>query len=199
MLTKVSALIIMLVLASFPTSQAQRPLMTASPPSQDVEYISSDLKNSAVFTPQSVRFGPFWARSEAAWPASPAKYLPAQDGIMCISFGRPGSTVEYAIKRPISLGDSYKCLESSFRVKHCYFNCRAAIIQVNTPVGTQRKRGVLRSYLYVDTCRGVIAISQVSDLSRGFPPDIPWLRGDVGILADTDYPDCKFGGRARPR
>jgi len=181
-----------LVLTSSAASQMPWIPVAASPSVQEVEYISTDLSNVAIFTPGGARFGPYLARSEIAWPPYPAKYFDVDNNIRCVSFGFPG-TVEYAIKRPISLGDSYKCLQSSFHVTNCYLSCRAAVIEVNTLIEVRRKRRALKAYIYVDTCRGVLAISQVANFSNGLPLDAPWLRGDIGILADADYPNCEYG------
>jgi hypothetical protein len=51
--------------------------------------------------------------------------------------------------------------------------------------------GTYKASMYVDNCRGVIILSAVSNLAEGIPLNAQWLRGEVGILADPDYPKCR--------
>lgn len=180
------------MLASCAYSQTATAQARPGTPPSEIEYISTDLSTVAVFSPRGARFGSFLARSEVAWPSSPTRFFDVKPGIRCVSIGKPGNTVEYAIKERASLGDAYKCVDSLFRVTRCFLGCRSSIVEVRTPIRAANRRGTFKSYLYVDSCRGVLVISQLMDLSKGIPPSAPWLRGSVGILADKASPDCKY-------
>ena len=169
-------------------SQAPGQAPSAPNSGQKITYISSDLRHVAIFSAESARFGPRLALSED-WPSSPARYLQLHDGVQCVSVGRPGNTDEFAVKRPIRIGERYACLSTFFKVTHCYEGCQAAVIQRVSKLGANRA-GTLKDYMYVDRCLGVLAFSSSEDLRKGIPPYGPWLRGTVGILADRD---------ARPR
>ena len=155
-----------------------------------VTYVSSDLGHVAVFTKTGGRFGDYLALSEAAWPSSPARYFEPTHGIQCVSLGPPLSSVEFAIKRPIKQGDEYRCLRSQFHVVKCFAECRAAVVAIKSPLGNSIP-GFLNSQIYVDNCLGIVAFNMGEDLTKGMPLDAQWLRGEVGILANTDYPKCR--------
>jgi len=159
---------------------------------QEIIYVSTDLEDIAVFTPESARFGdnPL-AFSTEVWPASPAHYFETGEGIQCVSIGPPGHPTQFAIKRPIREGERYRCLATSFRVTRCFRNCRAAVIERVSPLGGAAA-GSLTTYMYVDQCLGVLILSlrPNADLANMIPPDTQWLRGDVGILPHPDYPGC---------
>jgi len=103
--------------------------------------------------------------------------------------GAPGNNVEYAIRRPIRAGDRYRCLGTTFRVTRCFAECRAAVVEIDAPL-SGGVPGTRKTYMYVDSCVGVLAFSQIADLAQGIPLDAVWLRGNVGILADPSYPEC---------
>ncbi|HEX8064524.1 MAG TPA: hypothetical protein VF535_15085 [Allosphingosinicella sp.] len=166
---------------------------TAAEPEFEVRYVSSDLDNVAVFSADSARIGPDLAAYEV-WPSSPARYFETMNHVQCVSIGGSRGTIEYAIKRPIKPGDQYKCLKTSFRVIRCFGGCRAAVVERIYPLGGYAKRGTVKTYLYVDSCSGVLAFSQKTSLTEGIPLDAPWLRGKVGILADKGNPGCANGG-----
>jgi hypothetical protein len=119
--------------------------------------------------------------------------VPAGEGVQCISIGPPDSSnsVQIAIKRPLRAGDRYRCLRESFRVIRCFQDCRAAIVEAQSPgSGNIPRRDPLKSYMYVDSCRGLLAYSVVRDMTEAMPLSAMWLRGDVGILADPRFPVC---------
>jgi hypothetical protein len=161
----------------------------AAPASEsEIAYVSTDLRHAAVFTQQGARFGPPLLVFSPVEPFSPARYFDTADGAQCISVGPPGSTVEFAIKRPIVAGEQYRCLATSFRVVRCFEGCRAAVIEIEARLDNDR--GSLKSYIYAHNCLGVLVFSQNGDLAGGIPLDAEWLRGNVGILADRNHPAC---------
>ena len=181
-----------LVLASCATAQHGTPAARLEP-AQDIRYVSSDLCHVLVFSGAGARFGDLSALSPGIWPTQPAEIVPAGGGVQCISIGPPGSsnTVEIAIKRPLRTGDRYSCLRASFRVIRCFEDCRAAVVEVQSPGGgNDPRRDPLKSYLYVDSCRGLLAYSGTGNLAEAMPLNAMWLRGDVGVLADRHHPGC---------
>ena len=158
-------------------------------PATEITYVSTDLRHVAVFSGSSARFGPALALS-AVWPVSPSRHFNTPDNIQCVSVGPLGNTEDFAIKRPIKAGDTYSCLTTSFRVSRCFEDCRAAVVERNAQLS-----GVggdtLKSYMYVDSCLGVLIFSQSGNLAEAIPLNAEWLRGDVGILADPSYPRCR--------
>jgi len=157
-------------------------------PENAIKYVSSDLEHVVIFSPQKARSGPSFV-SSSLWPSLPAKYFDAGNGIRCASVGPPGNTTEFAIKRPLRLGDRYGCLGTTFRVTRCFQDCRSAIIEVVRPL-TGHRRGTRKAYMQVSSCLGVLVISEVHDLRRGIPIDAEWLRSPVGILSDPADPGC---------
>jgi hypothetical protein len=155
----------------------------------EVRYQSSDLDHVAVFSKERTRFGPPDLTTDPDWPASPAKYIRINGNVWCMSVGKQGYAHEYAVRRPIKLHDSYKCLRTTFHVVRCFDECSAAIIEIGFPLSGNRP-GTYKGSMYVDDCRGVIILGVVSDLSKGIPLNAEWLRGEVGILAHPDYPRC---------
>lgn len=171
---------------------AHQPTVTstmATPHVLEIRYVSSDLDNAMVFSDNSARAGSIFAFSPGLWPASPTRAIQTEDGVQCLSMGTPGNSVEFAIKRPIRASDRYTCLRSSFRVTHCFADCRAAVVEVDAPLGGTAS-GTSKAYMYVDSCVGLLAYSDTRDLANGIPPDAAWLRGNMGILADPSYPEC---------
>lgn len=156
---------------------------------QEIRYVSSDLDNAMVFSEGSARAGSIFAFSPGIWPSSPTRAIQTSDGVDCLSMGTPGNNVEFAIRRPIRAGDRYTCLRTSFHVTRCFGNCRAAVVEIEAPLGGAAP-GTRKAYMYVDSCVGVLVFSQVADLDRSIPLDAAWLRGNVGILADSNYPEC---------
>lgn len=165
------------------------PGMTPSTPPQ-IEYVSSDLGNAAVFAASEARFGPPFLALGPEWPSSPVRYFEEGNGVQCVSVGPPASSDEFAIKRPIRLGERYSCLTTSFRVIRCFERCRAAVIERTSGlVGSIS--GASRSYIYVHDCIGVLAFSQRDISTSGIPLDAALLRSAVGILSNNSYPNCR--------
>jgi len=156
---------------------------------QEIRYVSADLRSAMVFAGGMVRAGNILALSPGLIPPSPTRMFETRDHVQCLAAGVSGSDVEFAIRKPIRMGDQYTCLRTAFRVIRCFARCRAAIIEVESRLGGGVV-GTRKSYMYVDSCIGLLAFSQVHDLSHGLPLDAVWLRGDVGILADDNYPLC---------
>lgn len=180
-----SAVALLLMLA--PTASAQ-PVSGAEPRSsrQEIVYTSLDSSNSIAFAEDGVRDGPPMDYSPG-YPPGDYRYIKGADGVDCISMGIPGNTTNYAIKRPITVGERYRCDRSSFRVVRCFQSCRSAIIAYNSrPERIRDPEG----YLYVNNCAGVRAISQGRKLKKGLPLDAAVLRGKAGILAHPDFPKC---------
>jgi len=154
-------------------------------------YISTDMDSVIVFEEGKVRFGPFLAISAAAWASSTASYISPSDKIQCVSMGPRDNSVEFAIKRPIRVDDHYKCGRTTFVVTRCFMNCRSAVVLVEARLGAGRP-GILKSYMYVDDCLGLVAYSQIKDFTAGIPLDVPFLRSEVGVLASKSYPQCRL-------
>lgn len=162
-------------------------------PAQDIRYVSTDLRHVLVFTRAGARFGDLMALSPGAWPTRPAEIVAAGEGVQCISIGPPelSSSVQIAIRRPLRVGDRYSCLRTSFRVIRCFEDCRAAVVEEQSPgSGNNPRHDPLKSYLYVDSCRGLLAYSVVRSMTDAMPLSAMWLRGEVGVLADPRYPAC---------
>jgi hypothetical protein len=164
---------------------------TAPAAAPQIEYVSSDLLHASGFAADAVRTGPNPMALGPAWPSSPARYFESGEGVQCVSIGPPGITDEYAIKRPIKEGERYSCLGTSFQVIRCLAACQAAVIQRMSRMSGPSNSGTLTSYMYVHDCLGVLAFSQNGNLTEGIPLDAELLRGEVGILAHTDYPACR--------
>lgn len=161
------------------------------PITSETIYLSSDLADVAVFSKEKTRFGPTdLTISNPDFPSSPATYFETVNGVRCISVGSSETSDEYAIKRPIKNGEQYNCLRTNFRVADCFFECKAAIIEIDRRY-SGNKPGIYKSYMYIDDCRGVIILSESNDLSQGIPLNAEWLRGEVGILAHPNYPKCR--------
>lgn len=172
-----------------PPPASAQPVSGAEPSSsgQEIVYTSLDLSHSIVFAQDGVRFGPpLDYRPESPPPAS--RYIRREDGVHCVSVGIPGNTTNYAIKRPIKAGERYRCDRTSFRVVRCFQSCRSAIIEYDSRF--EDKLGAPEGYIYVNSCAGVVAISQASKLKKDLPLDAAVLRGNAGILADPDFPEC---------
>ncbi|HVQ07989.1 MAG TPA: hypothetical protein VMS43_06100 [Allosphingosinicella sp.] len=184
-----------LALISGPCASAQQ---SAAPtarlePAHDIRYVSTDLGHVLVFTRAGARFGDFLALSPGIWPTNPVEIVPAGEGVQCITIGPPenSNSVQIAIKRPLRVGDRYSCLRESFRVIRCFEDCRAAMVETQSPgSGNNPRHDPLKSYMYVDSCRGLLAYSVVRDMTDAIPLSAMWLRGDVGILADPRSPPC---------
>jgi hypothetical protein len=151
----------------------------------EILYLSSDLAHAAIFSKDTAYFGP----ADLTFP-SPAKYLETSDGVQCLSVGKSGLSIQYAVKRPLTAGENYTCLGTKFRVVRCFEECRAAIIEMDRPLNGGRP-GAYQSYMYVDNCRGMLILGVVADLRNGIPLNAEWLRGEVGILAHPEYPKCR--------
>lgn len=167
-----------------------RPAVTAAPEAaQEIRYVSSDLRFVMVFSNGSARSGNFMALSPGLLSPFPTREIETNDRVRCLSMGPSGSSVEFAIRRPIRAGDRYRCLATSFLVTRCFGDCRAAIIEVAVPLsgGINDTR---KAYMYVDTCVGLLVYGDTGDLAEGIPVSAAWLRGEVGILADRNYPEC---------
>lgn len=182
---------LLLLAASCSAYGSQSKGVTHLPFQGEIVYLSSDMEHVAVFSREKTRFGPTnLTIANQEWPSDPATYFDLGQGISCISVGSESNSLEYAIKRPIKMDDKYKCLRTEFQVTRCFNKCRAAIIEIDRPLSGNRE-GTLEASMYVENCRGVIILSAVSDLSEGIPLSAEWLRGEVGILADPAYPNCK--------
>lgn len=183
--------LLLLILASCASSWTARASEVAPVADRQIEYVSADLRYAASFTATGARFGdPFLALSPVE-PSSPTRYFTLGDGIQCASVGPSEDTDEFAIKRPIRDGERYNCLRTSFRVVRCFEGCRAAVIERVSRLSGPSSRGSLTSYMYVHDCRGVLAFSVVEDMTEGIPFEAALLRGEVGILADRNYPNCR--------
>lgn len=157
----------------------------------EVVYLSSDMSDITIFSRERTRFGPTdLTIANPEWPSSIAKYYETNDGVQCISVGESELSIEYAVKRPLTAGEQYRCLRTTFRVVQCFYECRAAIIKMARPLSGGQP-GAYQSYMYLDNCRGAVILSEVNDLSKGIPLDAEWLRGEVGILAHPNYPKCR--------
>lgn len=160
---------------------------------EEIRYVSVDMSSATVFSKGLFRSGPLdLTLTNPDWPSSPVKHFDAGYNVSCVSIGPSKNTVEYAIKRPIKSGDKYKCLATTFRVIRCFDECSAAIIERESPVSTPNEKLFVKSYLYVDACRGVIIISNNRELDQNIPLDAELLRGAKGILAANDYSECSL-------
>lgn len=157
---------------------------------KEIVYLSSNLDHVAIFSKNRTRFGPPDLTTDPRWPSSRARYFEANGGVLCLSIGSETNSSEYAVKRPMKLGEEYTCSRTSFRVAECFDDCKAAIIEMNRPLSGNRS-GTYKSSMYVDNCRGVIILGEASNLAEGIPLNAEWLRGEVGILADPAYPNCQ--------
>jgi hypothetical protein len=155
----------------------------------EIRYVSADLSRMGVFYKGGARLGSPPGVS-AIWPPAPTREIDLDESIRCLSVGTPGNSVEFAIKRPIRIGQQYQCLETSFRVSKCFDYCKAAIIEV-VRLASGNLAGTYKDSMYVDSCRGVIILGTLSDLSEGVPLNAEWLQGEVGILSDPTYPNCR--------
>ena len=192
MLNKLTPLLaLMLISCATPGSLGER--TAASGAAAEIRYLSLDHTRVMVFSGNTGRSGgteAFVSLPTDVTPPYPMREFRTSDGVQCVTVGPPGNTDEYAVRRPIRAGDRYACLGSTFEVTHCTDNCRSAIIRV------ERSRapdiGPLRSQMYVDSCRGLLIVSDTGDLMEGVPLDAFLLRDPVGILADPDYPACNW-------
>lgn len=153
----------------------------------EIAYVSSDRRHVIIFAQDGAHYGPpleFLPQH----PPPATRFLDAGQGVRCVSIGPAENPTNFAIQRPIRMGARFRCLTTSFRVTRCFEACRAAIIERVWRVGATNR--TLTSYIYVDSCRGVLVFSENADLARGIPLDAEWLRGEVGILADPHYPEC---------
>src|SRR5688572_10570049 len=86
------------------------------PFNKEFVYLSSDLAHVAVFSKQRTRFGPTdLAIANPEWPSSPATYFETSEGVQCLSIGDPAISSQYAVKRPIKMGEKYNCFHTLFR------------------------------------------------------------------------------------
>jgi hypothetical protein len=181
--------ILLLVLASCASHGAAVTNGIASVSGSEIRYASVDLRHLIIFAEDGAHFGPpleFWP----AHPPPPTRYFEPSEGVQCVSIGHDSqNSTDYAIKRPIRAGERYRCLTTAFRVIECFMDCQAAIIEREWRLSNGD--GTLKSYMYVDSCLGVLAFSESNDLAESIPRDTAWLRGEVGILADRHYPDCR--------
>lgn len=150
-----------------------------------IHYTGPSSHDFMDFSPDGVREGPLIDLSQ---PGYATRYLTPSANVQCVSIGVPGNTLDFAVRRPIRLHDRYECVRTSFRVTRCIENCRAAVIQQTITLG--RSHPPLVSSFYVSSCRGIIAISDESDMLHGIPFDALLLSGHVGILADPAFPNC---------
>lgn len=169
---------------------AGSPVLSGSQMSE-IQYISADLDNAIVFANRSARAGSILALDRGGWPSLPLERIETGDDVQCVSIGPLGNSTEFAIRRPITAEDSYTCRNSVFHVARCAADCETAIIEIDIPLSGPNPHGFRRAYMYVDRCVGLVIYSQRGDLSESIPFDALWLRGDVGILADPNYPHCE--------
>ena len=181
------SIILLFILSCAPNGHHSKSL----PAAEEIVYLSSDLANVAVFSKSKTRSGPTdLTISNPDYPSSPAAQFETDDGVQCWSIGPSETSDEYAVKRPIKLGEQYSCLRTNFRVLECFNECKAAIIEMDRPYSGEQP-GAYRSYMYVEDCRGLLIIGRASDLREGIPLDAEWLRGEVGILSHPNYPKCR--------
>lgn len=170
------------VLSSCNQPAKDEPSQLPSKHLEEVRYISSDSRFAMVVGKTTARAGPIEALDQGRWPDYPKRDIQA-GGIQCVSVGPPGNTEEYAVKRPLKLGETYKCEGASFKVEHCFEQCMSAIVKREAPL-TGNRSGTLPTYMLVDRCAGIIAISPMKELTPSIPLDALILRESVGILAD---------------
>lgn len=176
--------VLLLMLASCASHQPPGVRSTTRLSELGIVYASTDLRHIIVFTPDRVEFGPLLDfRPESR--SDPPRYFEPSEGVQCVSMGPPGNSIEFAIKRPITDGERYRCGGTSFRITRCFGDCQAAVVEITD------RRGLVTWHLYVNRCLGVLAFSQSGDLAEGIPHSAELLRGPVGILADPQYPDCR--------
>lgn len=186
---RLSALLI-LALTSCIAGSAESPVKSLRL-DREVIYMSLDSADVAVFSKKRTRFGPTdLTIVNPEWPAYPARHFITEDRVQCVSIGSSDNSDEYAVRRPIKLGEQYNCVRTKFRVTKCFEDCRTAIIEIDRPL-SGGKPGSYQSYMYLDNCRGALILSEIADLSNGIPLNAEWLRGEVGILAHPDYPKCR--------
>ena len=154
-----------------------------------INYVSSDSRFVMVFSDAGFRSGNFTALDDGRWPDYPKRAVDDNAGMKCISVGVEGNIEEFAIKRPIKIGEQYKCVGTAFKVERCFEGCASAIIKRDIPL-TGGRKGTLPSYMLVDRCSGMLAFSPFKDITNGIPLDAVLLRGAVGILADKNSPGC---------
>jgi hypothetical protein len=188
------ALVLALILISCASPGSVEMRGSASGSVAEIRYLSLDHTRAFVFSGHTARGGSIEAYavppSNQPTPPSPMRTFRTADNVQCISVGPPGNTIEFAVRRPIRAGDRYRCLGSSFEVSHCTEACRSAIIRVER--SREPDIGPYRSQIYVDSCRGVLIISDTGDLAEAVPLDARLLRDPVGILADPSYPTCNW-------
>jgi hypothetical protein len=160
-----------------------------SDPTNVITYVSADLGHAASFSSDRATLGAPPGLL-AIWPSSPVRYFTSEDNIQCASVGSSGDSIEYAIKRPLKQGEKYTCISSIFRIVKCFWYCKSAVIEVSHRLGGNRS-GYLKSFIYADSCSGVLAFSQNGDLAKRIPLDAEWVRGPIGILANKTYPKCR--------
>ena len=154
-----------------------------------IRYVSADLKHFMIFSQHTALIGTLSGFNPFAASSYSVKEVKAAGAVQCISVGLAGSSAQFAIKRPIKLGERYSCLRTVFRISRCFDSCQAAIIEVDRPL-TGPAGGIRKAYLYIDSCVGLLGSSEVSDMTNGISLDALWLRGNVGVLASPDYPRC---------
>jgi hypothetical protein len=178
---------ILAVLALAVTASAPPAARAAAPdPAREIRYLSTDLNFVMIFANGQAEFG-----APIVLGTYPFEYVGAGNDVRCLSMRVTGETsAQFAIRRPIRAGARYSCLRTTFRVSRCFRDCRAAIVEVGIPLsgGVPGRR---TAYMYVDSCRGLLAYSPVRDFAQGIPLDAAWLRGEVGILADPNDPGCE--------
>ena len=157
------------------------------PPVGTILYSSPDPRYVMAFSPDGARSGPLLDFRPANRPEQIRSSEPSR-GVRCISVGPATDPTDYAIRRPLRAGDSFECGSARFRVSRCVAECRAAVIQVEHQLGNGR---TLPSSMFVDSCLGVLAFSHEADMVNGIPFEAMMLLGDVGLLADPNYPRCR--------
>jgi len=186
------AILLLLFSASCVAYQMPTTVTAIAEPEEGVVYASTDLRFVSIFSKQGARLNaPLFF--SGIRPSSPARYFETSDSVQCVSIGSTEKTVEYAIKRPIKAGEQYSCLETNFKVVRCFEDCRAAVVEIGTPLIGANSDDVYRVQMYVDRCLGVLILnhySQNGNLTEAIPLDAQLLRGQVGILANKNYPDC---------
>ena len=180
----IRTILLMLMLASCASHRPAAVRFTPRSAGPEIVYASPDLRHIIVFTPERVEFGPPLDFMPETRP-NPPRYFEPSEGVQCVSIGIPENSIEYAIKRPIKAGERYRCGRTSFRVTRCFGDCQAAVVEVTD------RRGIVTEHLYVNRCLGILAFSHSGDPAEGIPLSAELLRGNVGILADPQYPDCR--------